>query len=51
MTCKTVNRFARKHPHLNHVVPDQTKELKDLIIELERQKLNQTYWRIAFSQR
>ena len=25
--CKTVNRLACKQPHLNHVVPDRTKEL------------------------
>ena len=27
-TCKTVDRLALKQPHLNHVVPERTKELQ-----------------------
>ena len=40
-TRKTVNWFARKQLHFNHVVPEGTKGAVNLFIELEKHKLNQ----------
>ena len=37
----TVNRLARKELYLNPVVPERSKELKNLYIELQKHKLHQ----------
>ena len=41
VTRKTVNRLARKQPHLHHVVPERPKRGINLYIELEKYELNQ----------